>query len=164
MKNKGICYVVCVAVVEALGFAVGVMTRNGTALYADTINKPPLAPQGILFPIAWTLLYALMGIGLARVLCEDSSINNKADTTGRKYKAVVFFVVQMILNLAWCFIFFGAMNYVAALIELLVMMVFVILMMLEYMKIDRVAGLIQIPYVIWLCFATYLNAGVIALN
>ena len=70
MKNV-ITYVICVVLVEASGFAVGMMTRNGMQIYADIINKPPLSPPGIIFPIAWTVLYALMAIGFARVLLSD---------------------------------------------------------------------------------------------
>ena len=61
-------YVVCVLMVELCGFVVGMMTRDGTAIYRDTIAKPPLSPAPIAFPIAWTILYALMGIGMVSEL------------------------------------------------------------------------------------------------
>ncbi len=149
-------YAVCVLLVEASGFAAGMLTRNGTQIYAETINKPPLSPPGIVFPIAWTILYALMGIGLARVILSKPST---AKTVG-----IVLFFVQLALNLAWCFIFFGAQRFDLALAELILMFVAVLGMTFFFMKSDRLAAGLQIPYILWLCFAAYLNAGVLFLN
>ena len=154
--NKTMTYIAAILLTELSGFVVGMLTREGTRIYADTIRKPPLSPPGIVFPIAWTVLYALMGIGLARVLlCEGSSVR----TIG-----IVLYVVQLVLNLAWCFIFFGAQNFGAALAELLCMVAAVIAMCVFFWKADRTAMRLQIPYLCWLCFATYLNAGVFILN
>lgn len=156
MKRKVITYVLCIILVEAAGFAVGMLTRSGTQLYADTIVKPLLAPPGIVFPIAWSVLYALMGIGLARIILADASA---AKTAG-----MIMFFVQFALNLAWCFIFFGALKFVLAFIELILMLIAVVIMTVLFKKSDKAAALLQIPYIIWLCFAAYLNIGVIILN
>ncbi|MDO4537552.1 MAG: TspO/MBR family protein, partial [Coriobacteriales bacterium] len=94
MDRKKRTYILSILLVEAAGFIVGMLTRGGTQLYATSINKPPLSPPGILFPIAWTILYALMGIGLARVILAR---NSPARRTG-----LVLFAVQLVLNLAWC--------------------------------------------------------------
>lgn len=153
-KRKIIVYVVSIIVVELLGFVVGMATKAGTALYAESIVKPPLAPPGIVFPIAWTILYCLMAVGFARVLLNENRTN----------RAVLLFLTQLTLNLMWCFIFFTAQAYIAAFIELVIMLIIVILMSCEFSKIDRIAGILQIPYIIWLCFAAYLNMGVILLN
>lgn len=154
--GKGLYYVLCVLAVEAAGFAAGMLTREGTKIYAETINKPPLSPPGIVFPIAWTILYALMGVGLARILMAEAS---SAKTYG-----IVLFAIQFVLNLAWCFIFFGAQRFDLALVELLVMVAAVIGMAVFFFKVDTIAARMQIPYVVWLCFATYLNIGVMILN
>lgn len=156
MRNQKLVYVISVLMIEALGFAVGVLTRTGTQLYAQSINKPPLSPPGVVFPVAWTILYALIGIGLARILLSTPS--------GDRTIAIMLFAVQLLLNLAWCFIFFGSQNYLLALIELVIMLAVVVIMIVFYRKIDSVAAGLQIPYVLWLCFATYLNLGVILLN
>lgn len=156
--SKGIVmtYVFSIVLVELCGFIVGMLTRSGTALYATTINKPPFSPPGILFPIAWTILYALMGIGLACVIMVKPSTS--------RTRGIIFFVIQFILNLAWCFIFFGARDYVFALVELIAMFVAVICMTVSFAKVDALSAKLQIPYILWLCFATYLNIGVIVLN
>lgn len=154
MKKR--VYIAAVVVVELLGFVVGMLTREGTQLYASTINKPPLSPPGILFPIAWTVLYALMALGVARVILADYSPS--------KGVAVALFVTQLILNLAWCFIFFGARNYGLALFELILMLAAVAAMTYLFARCDRLAAAMQIPYLVWLCFALYLNVGVLVLN
>lgn len=155
MRRK-LTYVACVAFTEAAGLIVGMLTREGTQLYADTILKPPLSPPSIVFPVAWTLLYGLMGVGLARVLLAEAS--------SWKNRAIALYAVQLALNLAWCFIFFGARNYGLALAELVVMFAAVILMTKSFARVDGLAARMQIPYLAWLCFATYLNTGVLALN
>lgn len=71
--NKILTYVASVLGTEAAGLVVGLLTREGTQIYADTIAKPPLSPPGIVFPIAWTILYGLMGVGLARILLSGPS-------------------------------------------------------------------------------------------
>ncbi len=154
--KKILVYVLFIVVIEALGFSVGMMTREGTQIYAETINKPPLSPPGILFPIAWTILYGLMGFAGARIFLAQAG-------TARNV-GLALFAVQLVLNLAWCFIFFGARNFGAALVELICMLVAVVAMVFFFWKCDHVAALSQIPYILWLCFATYLNAGVVMLN
>ncbi len=160
-KNPIPIYLFCIIIVEASGFIVGMLTRSGTQLYADTIAKPPLAPPGIVFPIAWTILYGLMGYGIGRILIAP---DRGGDNDAARMRAILLFGIQLALNLAWCFIFFGGQLYVAALIELVLMLITVILMTVQFAGIDRAAGVTQIPYILWLCFATYLNAGVVVLN
>ncbi len=154
--KKAITYVGCVALTEVAGLIVGMLTREGTQLYANAIVKPPLSPPGIVFPIAWTVLYALMGVGLARILLAPNALS--------RGRAIALFAVQLALNLAWSFIFFGAGNYGLALAELVCMLVVVILMTKAFAEVDGLAAKLQVPYVAWLCFATYLNAGVLVLN
>lgn len=156
MRHAKLVYIFSILIIESLGFAAGMLTRTGTKIYAESIHKPPLSPPGIVFPIAWTILYALMGIGIARILLCDSS--------SMRTIAIVLFVSQLILNLAWCFIFFGKQDFVLAFIELLGMLVLVVLMTVDFRKLDTMAAALQIPYILWLCFAAYLNFGVIILN
>ncbi len=148
--------IICIIITEALGFTVGMLTREGTRLYAGTMIKPPFSPPAMLFPVAWTILYALMGVGVAIV------INSAASAV--RTSAVLLFVLQIIFNLSWCFIFFSFRNYRLALVWIVVLLILSALMMLHFKKISPVAGYMQIPYIVWLVFATYLNAGVMVLN
>ena len=131
MKKPWI-YIICIILIETAGFAVGMLTREGTQIYADTLDKPVLSRPGFVFPIAWTILYALMGVGVARVILYDGF---KARSVG-----MIFFGIQLALNLAWSFIFFGAQRFGFALIELLVMVATVIAMTVQFMKCDPLAA------------------------
>lgn len=154
--KKGLIYATCVALTEGAGLVVGMLTRQGTQLYAQAITKPPLSPPGIVFPIVWTVLYGLMGVGLARVLMAPAS-------TART-RAVALYAVQLALNLTWSFVFFGAQAYGLALAELLCLLVAAAFMTASFFRVDAPAARLQLPYLMWLCFASYLNAGVLALN
>ncbi len=161
-KRTGLTYMLSILLVECSGFVVGILTRPGTEQYATSIIKPPLAPPGILFPIAWTILYGLMGFGLARmILSSDEAFPKKPRA---KKWSIILFAIQITLNLAWCFIFFTAEAYLVALIELILMLIAVVMMTVTFMKVNKVAGLAQLPYIIWLCFAAYLNAGTLVMN
>lgn len=157
MKNKNWkVYGFWVLLSEAVGVLSGLLSRNGTALYAQTITKPPLAPPGILFPIVWTVLYALMGVGAARVwLAEDSALRKRG---------LNLFVAQLIVNFFWSLIFFNLQAFGFAFFWLLLLLVLVVWMTYTFYQIDPLASFLQIPYIVWLVFAAYLSAGVWILN
>ncbi len=154
--KQTITIIICIVITEALGFMVGMLTREGTRIYADTMVKPPFSPPSLLFPIAWTILYALMGAGVAMMINSAAS--------GTRTLAIVLFAAQLFFNLAWCFIFFTFKNYSGALVWIIILFVLALMMTLVFRKISGVAAAMQIPYLIWLAFATYLNAGVMVLN
>ncbi|MBQ9438130.1 MAG: tryptophan-rich sensory protein [Lachnospiraceae bacterium] len=155
MKNT-LTILISIIITEALGFSVGMLTREGTRIYAETMVKPPLSPPVLLFPIAWTVLYALMSIGFGMILNSETS---RLRTAG-----IILYAAQLFFNLAWCFIFFSFRNYLGALVWIIIMLVLVIGMTVVFKKVSPAAGYLQIPYIIWLLFATYLNAGVMVLN
>ena len=141
---------------EGVGILSGLLSRAGTEAFRQTVAQPPLSPPAILFPVVWTVLYALMGIGAARVYMQPDS---PARTRGLN-----LFVTQLVVNFFWSLIFFNAQAYGFAVIWLLLLWVLVILMTLSFYKTDRPAALLQIPYILWLTFAAYLAAGVWYLN
>ena len=145
-------YFLWIAAVEAVGILSGLLSREGTQLYGEMIEKPPLSPPAILFPVVWTILYALMGIGAARVDAMPSG-------SGRS-KALNVFVVQLVVNFFWSLIFFNAQAYGFALVWLLLLWVLIIAMILLFRPVDKLASLLQIPYLLWVTFAAYLNYGV----
>ena len=120
------------------------------------LSKPPLAPPGWLFPVVWTILYALMGIGAGLVGSEPDGVDRN--------RALDLMVAQLIVNFFWPLLFFNAQAYGLALLWLLLLLLLVIWMTLEFRKVSPLAALLQIPYIIWLLFATYLNAAVWYLN
>lgn len=125
-------------------------------LYTQQIVQPPLSPPAIVFPVVWTVLYALMGIGAARVsLSEDSPWRNRA---------LNVFVVQLVVNFFWSLFFFNIQAFGFSYLWLLLLIVLVALMVYAFWKVDPLAGILQLPYLIWVIFASYLNLGVWLLN
>ena len=149
-------YAFWIVFTEAVGGLSGWLTRNGTELYKVKLEKPPLSPPGIVFPIVWTVLFALMGIGAARIYMTPSS---RIRSQGLR-----LFLVQLFFNFLWSIIFFNLQNYGFAFVWLLALWLLFLRMILRFRKIDRLAAWLQIPYLIWVTFAGYLNLGVWALN
>ena len=96
-------YIFWILLAEGVGLLAGLLTRDATAIYATTINKPPLSPPGIVFPIVWTILYALMGIGAASVATSPKGKGNDI--------ALNLFVIQLVVNFFWSFFFFNAQAF-----------------------------------------------------
>ena len=126
------------------------------AIYGEAIVKPPLSPPGWLFPIVWTILYALMGIGAARIYQSPAS---KVHSLGLN-----LFVIQLVVNFFWSPIFFQLQAFGLAFFWLLLLWALVLRMIFVFGKIDSLAAKLQIPYLIWLTFAAYLNLAVWYLN
>jgi tryptophan-rich sensory protein len=138
-----------------VGALSGYLTRAGTAMYAQ-LPKPPLSPPGWVFGVVWTVLYTLMGISAARVWA--------APPTQARSRGMNLYIAQLIVNFFWSPIFFNAQAYGLALAWLLLLWVLVLLMILQFRKVDKTAAYLQIPYLIWLTFAAYLNFAVWRLN
>lgn len=149
-------YAFFVALSEAVGIFSGLFSREGTALYAQMASKPPLAPPGWVFPVVWTVLYGLMGISAARIWSAPKS--------QARSRGLNLFIAQLIVNFFWSPIFFNARAYGLALAWLLLLWVLVGLMISQFRKVDNTAALLQIPYLLWLTFAAYLNWAVWQLN
>ena len=141
---------------EAMGLLSGLLSREGTALYAELLQKPPLSPPGWVFPVVWTILYGLMGLSAAKIYA--------APPTQARSRGLNLFIAQQIVNFFWSPIFFNAQAYGFALVWLLLLWVLVVLMTLQFRKVNKTAALLQIPYILWLTFAAYLNYGVWQLN
>ena len=155
-KQTWTIYLFCILFAEAVGAFSGWLTRDGIVIFNEAVNKPPLSPPALVFPIVWSLLYALMGLGIARIVLKPKS----AEQTRSKK----LFLLQLFVNFLWSPVFFNLQAYGAALLWLLLLWVLVLLMIISFRKTDPIAAYLQIPYLIWLTFATYLNFGVWVLN
>ena len=149
-------YVLWILLAEAVGALSGWLTREGTQLFSETVAKPPLTPPSLVFPIVWGILYALMGIGAARVSLTEPSEDRS--------RGLNLFVAQLIVNFFWSLIFFNAQAYGFAFFWLLLLWGLVLWMTLTFRKVDPIAAWLQVPYLLWLTFAAYLNFGVWRLN
>ena len=120
-----------------------------------SLIKPPFAPPDWLFAPVWGFLYLTIAISFLIYItkpAEDKKIG------------YVYFVIQLVLNLAWSPIFFGLKEIFWAFILIILMDIFVYLTIRKFYSVSRISGLILIPYFIWILFATYLNAGYLFLN
>ena len=156
MKQNWKSYLFWILLSEAVGALSGWLTREGTAIYAQTIVKPPLSPPGWVFPVVWTILYALMGIGAARIY--------QAPPSNKRSLGLNLFVVQLVVNFFWSPVFFNLQASGFAFFWLLLLWGLVLWMILVFRKVDPTAAKLQIPYLLWLTFAAYLNFGVWYLN
>ena len=157
MKNsKWKTYLFWIALAETVGIISGWISPTGIQVYGDSVIKPSFSPPPILFPIVWTILYALMGISAARIhMTAPNSIRNCG---------LNLYITQLIVNFFWSPIFFNAQAYGFALIWLLVLWFLVQWMILTFHKLDPIAAYIQIPYLLWLTFAVLLCFAVWNLN
>ena len=149
-------YAFWILLAEGVGALSGWLSRNGMKTYESAIVQPPLSPPSWLFPIVWTILYALMGIGVARIYAAPKG--------PERSKGLNLFIAQLIVNFFWSLIFFNAQAFGFALLWLILLWTLVLWMIVEFRQVDKPAGNIQIPYLIWLTFAAYLNIGIWYLN
>lgn len=149
-------YAFWIVLAEAVGLLSGWLSREGMQLYAQTVTKPPLSPPGWVFGVVWTILYALMGISAARIYAAPSS--------PARNRGLNLFIAQLTVNFFWSPIFFNTGAYGFALVWLLLLWVLVLLMILTFRKTDRTAAVLQLPYLVWLTLAAYLNWSVWQLN
>ena len=121
----------------------------------NEVIQPPLAPPGWLFPVIWTILYTLMGISFYLILETD---NYDKDTS-----YIVYFV-QLFVNGLWSIFFFVFKWRLFSSFWLILLIILIIIMIIKFYKINKLAGLLQIPYLLWCSFALYLNLGIYLLN
>lgn len=150
MKALAICLLVSLGV----GALAGLLTGGSADMYAG-LQLPPLAPPGWLFPVVWGVLYALMGI---------SSFLVVTSRWPDRRRALVLYVLQLAVNFCWPLVFFGAGQLLAAFAVLVVLWVLVGAMILAFAQVDKRAAWLQIPYLLWITFAGYLNLGIVLLN
>ena len=144
---------------SALALLVGglssVITQGEMEAFS-ALRQPPMSPPGWVFPVAWTILYLLMGIGMAIVW-------RKSDGERRR-RAVTIWGVQLAANFLWPLLFFLWQQRLLSLVWLAVLLILVANMTSEFEKTSVTAARMQIPYLLWLLFAAYLNLGVWILN
>jgi tryptophan-rich sensory protein len=138
-------------------FGVLFTPSHSNDVWYNALNNSVLTPDGWVFGVAWTILYALLGIALFLIM-------NNTKTRQSKTKAYVLFAVQMILNFAWTYLFFGLHMIGASVLCLVVLLGISIWMAVAFKPISRSASYLVWPYVIWMCFALYLNGTILFLN
>ena len=125
-------------------------------LWYQNLIKPQFTPPPQYFPIAWGILYTLMAIAFFIILSKQYSKT--------KYDAVVLFLIQLIINFTWTYVFFELKQIQLALADVILLFIFLILTMIEFSKLSKLATILLIPYFLQVVYAIYLNAGIVILN
>ncbi|MBQ6706379.1 MAG: tryptophan-rich sensory protein [Clostridia bacterium] len=140
----------------AVGGLSALLTRNSMEAFG-ALNQPPLSPPGWLFPVVWTVLYLLMGFASYLVFVNGRN--------RRKVQNALFvYGVQLFFNFLWSIIFFNQERYFFAFFWLLALWVLILITLVLFYRIHKPAGLLLIPYLVWVTFAGYLNLGIALLN
>jgi tryptophan-rich sensory protein len=133
----------------------GYFTASNIATWYVTLNKPFFNPPNYLFGPVWTVLYLMMGISLGMIINAKHSNKNKS---------LIIFSIQLVLNFFWSVIFFSLQSPGWAAIEIIAMWLSIIYMIRSFYKINKWAGWLQIPYLLWVTFASVLNISIYVLN
>ncbi len=157
MKKEIKSYIIAILIPLAVGGLSAFLTRGNMDIYKD-IEKPALAPPGIVFPIVWSILYILMGIGSVIIY------NSKSGTASARNNALVIYGLQLVVNFFWSLIFFNLKAYIFSFIWLIILWLLVLAMILKFGRINKTAAWLQVPYLLWVTFSGYLNLMIYLLN
>lgn len=156
MKINWKLLIICIAIPLAVGAIASLLTGGGMEVF-ESVNKPPLSPPAWLFPVVWTILYALMGISSYLILTSGAD-------RGEVQNALSIYAYQLTVNFLWPTFFFNFRWFFFSFLWLILLVVLVVAMIREFYKISRPAAYLNIPYLIWLIFAGYLNLAIWWLN
>ncbi len=140
----------------AVGLTSGYLTFSGIGDWYVQLNHPPLTPPNWLFGPAWMSLYIM--IGLSFYLFWD---NHKKIDKGKGY---LVFILGLIANFSWSMFFFGLHSSIIALIDIVILVILILLNIAYFYPVSKYSAYLLIPYLLWVCFATYLNIGFLLLN
>ncbi|WP_256007548.1 MULTISPECIES: TspO/MBR family protein [Pedobacter] len=149
--------IINVAITLSVGFIGSFFTRSSTDTWYRGINKPSFNPPDSVFGPVWTLLYILIGIAAYRVW-------QKRDTITHFPRTFAIYAIQLILNLLWSYIFFYLRDPAMALVEIFILLAMIVVNAIVFYKVDKASGLLFIPYLLWVSFATVLNYSIVQLN
>lgn len=155
MKTDWKKLALAVAIPLAVGGLSALLTMDN--IMFEAVKKPPLAPPMWVFPVAWTVLYVLMGIASYLVYTANAEV-------GKKTSALGVYAVSLFFNFLWSIIFFNRDNYLFAFIWLCALWLLIVVATVKFFAINKTAGYLMLPYILWVGFAGYLNYGVYVLN
>lgn len=149
-------FLIAIAIPLAVGGFSAFLTSDAQDIFSS-LNKPPLAPPAWLFPVAWTILYILMGIGSYRIWTAVATLE-------KRKTALFLYGVQLFFNFIWPIIFFNLGEYFFAFVWIIALWLLIFLTYQHFRAIDMLASWLLIPYLVWVLFAAYLNFGIYFLN
>ena len=157
MKKHSIMDIAIFVLSAELAGAVSALLSGGFGDFYDKFKTPPLLPPSWLFPVVWTILYAVMGFSAYLIYSSDASKNEKN-------KCLAIYWTQLAVNFSWSIVFFRFEDLWAAVVVILILLALIIAMIKCFSKINPLAAKINIPYLIWVSFATYLTIATAVIN
>ena len=155
MKQKWTNALLWIVGTELVGALSAILAGGNFSAFYQSLNRPPLSPPGWLFPVAWAILYALMGF--------SAYLIDKSDSFKRK-GALLLYGAQLFVNFLWSPVFFGLKSLGGATVVVLLMLVLICAMLVRFWGIRRLAVYLNLPYLAWTLYACYLTIGVLVLN
>ena len=156
-KNKFVKFIAAILACQLAGFVGLVFTAPAITAWYATVQKPFFNPPNWIFAPVWTTLFLLMGISL--YLIWEKGLDKKEVKL-----AVSVFGVQLALNIVWSFLFFGLQNPLLAFIEIVLLWIAILATIILFYRISKKAGLLLVPYLLWVSFAAFLNYSIWILN
>lgn len=150
--NKLKIYLKAIAVPVIIGLIIGFITSK--SIDYNELIQPPFSPPGGLFPIIWTILYVLMGVSFGLLKSKNLVDDNVSS----------IYYAQLFVNSLWSIFFFTLKWRLFSFIWIIILAALVLLMIVRFYRKNKTDGLLQIPYLVWVLFASYLNIGVYILN
>lgn len=154
--NNTVKLIIAIAVPLLVGFSAGQFTAAEIPTWYASIKKPSWNPPSWVFAPVWTTLYVMMGIAWFLIW--------KAPATEMKKWGMILFVLQLVLNFFWTFIFFAKHQPGAAFIEIVVLWLAILCTIIAFSKINKTAAWLLVPYISWVSFAAILNYTIWQLN
>lgn len=145
---------VCLLIPLVVGGISGFLTKDAMESF-QSLNKPPLSPPGWVFPVVWTILYILMGLGSYMVWRSDSPLQKSA---------LGLYAIQLFVNFMWPILFFSFAQYLVSFFWLVFLFLLIVTMFYYFYRAEPLAAWLQIPYMLWILFAGYLNLSIYFLN
>ena len=152
MTSKTKIYIKSILIPVIIGGMVGIIISS--SIDYNSLERPFLSPPSIAFPIVWTILYILMGISFA--ILESNQLTDK--------KTNLLYYTQLGFNALWSIFFFLLKWRLFAFIWIIILAILIIFMILNFYRKNKIAGLLQVPYLLWVLFASYLNIAIYILN
>ncbi len=156
MKQKVTNALLFIVGTELVGALSALLAGGNFSAFYQSLNRPPFSPPGWMFPVAWGILYAVMGFSMYLIFADDSIHD--------KHRAYLLYGAQLFVNFLWTPVFFGLKSLVGATVVVIAMLVLICWMFVEFFRIRRLSAYLNIPYLLWTLYAAYLTIGVMILN
>ena len=157
MKKFSLTDLIIFIVSTELTGAVSALISGGYSAFYRQLIRPPFSPPGAVFPVVWALLYAGMGFSAYMIYRDD-------DKDAERRVALGLYVIQLAVNFSWSIIFFRFRSLPGGVIAAILLFIAAAAMILSFRKVNKLAALINIPYLLWSAFAVYLSVGIWILN